>query len=106
MAREFQCRIIDPARKEMFVSIFGRDTVSVISPMPMRVELEGRGVEFVYMLDLREISPEEKARLIDALAETFGSPRQEVENDLNTRGLPIIASGCIVTVDHTSRGWL
>jgi len=106
MAKEFQCRIIDPARKELFISVFGRDTVSVISPMPMQEDLEGRGVEFVYMLDLNEITPEEKERLICALAATFGSPREDVEKDLNTRGLPIMASGCIVTVDHTSRGWL
>jgi len=106
MAKEFQCRIIDPIRKELFMSVFGRDTVNVISPMPMRAELEGRGVEFVYMLDLNEISPDEKKKLVETLAETFGSSPEEVENQMNDEGLPIGAAGCIVTVDHGSRGWL
>lgn len=106
MAKEFQCRIIDPARKDLFMSIFGRSTVSVISPVPVRAELERRGIQFVYMLDLNEITSEEKERLIGTLANTFGSSEEEVRSELNTMGLPIIASGCIVTVDHRGRGWL
>ena len=73
MAKEFQCRVIDPARKELFISIFGRDTVSIISPMPMQAHLEGRGTEFVYMFDFSEISREEKEKLVEILAGMFGS---------------------------------
>ena len=56
-----------------------------------------------YMLAVEALTTEQKSRLIDHLAQKFTGPREEVERQLLTIGVPIRASS--VERIHVPEGW-
>lgn len=56
-----------------------------------------------YLLAVPALTPEQKGRLVDALARIFGVSREEIANDILTRGVPIRA-GVVRSVKIPS-GW-
>ena len=57
-------------------------------------------VRNVYMLDLRKLTDEQTARLIEHMATKFGLACSEVQRDLYQHGVPILADDLIITTDQ------
>ncbi len=81
----------DLERRQLWVEALGYEAAPVKSPLPQWVEIEGRGVELVYMLDLCQIDETQKSRLIAGLARRFGLDVEEVRRGFDINGCPILA---------------
>jgi hypothetical protein len=89
--------VTNPERRQFWLDVFGVDRVPIKSILPQRVALPGfeAGTD-AYMLDLPAISPEQRKRLIAAIAQKFNIPVDEVEAELD-QGVPILASDVLVS---------
>jgi hypothetical protein len=92
-------------RAREWVELFGTTRVCVRSPIPHRANLPGRPGALVYELDLAELTPAARARLVAYLAAKFGIPVAEVDLELEAHGVPILADDCSVAV-HNPQRWL
>lgn len=93
-------------RGEEFKGLFGSNTVHVRSPFPSMAHLEGNAeAESVYMLDLEMLTDEQRAKLVDHVAQKFNADPKAVEAAINALGLPIRASDTVVTVSNLQK-WL
>jgi hypothetical protein len=105
MAEDFKVTINARSDRAFdFLTVFGRLTVNVTSPVANLVPLPGHD-ELVraFYLDLEMITPEERKRLVGHIANRFNVPPAEVEEGLDIVGMPILDSDCIVTVLHPQR---
>jgi hypothetical protein len=105
MAEDFKITVNDPEQAARFQAVFGRTTVKVKSPIPEIANLPGKPNTQIYLLDLDLITPEERARLVQNIAERFGLPLATIEAELDSHGVPILADHCTVTVNNPQR-WL
>lgn len=73
------------------VPLVGVNTILMMGPHGMR--------EF-YQVDVAALTAEQRARLVDHIAEKFTMPRQEVETGIDdpTRGLPILVEDVSLTL--------
>ena len=89
-------RIINPTRATLWRQVFGGEEVPIRSIIPTNVNLPGHPDTLAYFLDLSAITPEQRQRLITAIAEKFHLPPAEVAADIDA-GVPILASDVIVS---------
>jgi hypothetical protein len=97
MSKEIMCKV-SGERAEIFREIFGTDEVAIESPIPILANLPGVGERLCYMLDMNEITAEQRLKLIVFLAQRFGADGEVIDRDLDTKGMPIVAEFCFVTV--------
>lgn len=84
-------------RAETFLKVFGRREVAVLSPFPVMVHLPGfDDPQRVYKLDLGEIAPDEMTRMVEHISTKFNIPSDEVLELIKDRGVPILASECVL----------
>jgi len=77
--------------------IFGRlNNVPLTSSRLHLVRHQTEGLMYVYELDISALTPEERERLIDLLAEEFNLPRSEVASDVDEQGVPIRAEDVLL----------
>lgn len=87
--------VSDPARAAEFRACgIDPDHVPVVSIIPSLARLPGRGSSRIYLLDLRQITPEQRAALVQHLARKFSLDPAEVDRDLVQAGMPILAEHC------------
>ena len=92
----------DPERAAFWRRVFDGERVPIVSFVPQVCSLPGHEEpQWVYMLDLKAITDEQRFRLMEALAERFGLLEEEVETSLEAHGVPILADG--VSVSSTDR---
>lgn len=83
------------------MKVFGRTEVCVLSPLPVLVAVPGFDEpQSAYMLDLKEISDYEKARLIEHIYETFKVDVMEIHELLDKHGVPILAGECALIIEN------
>lgn len=104
MPKDFQVTV-SGARAADFMAVFGTATVCVRSPLPEVANLPGIGRALVYQLDLETIGEEERSRLVQHIAGRFGIPAGEVEREMDSHGVPILAEDCAVAV-HNPLRWM
>jgi len=105
MAKDFTVTVYGE-RGEEFEKLFGTRTVNVRSPFPVLANLGGNPVpESVYMLDLELLTNEQRAKLVQHIAEKFSANPSDVSHFLDEEGLPIKASDTVVTVTNPQK-WL
>src|SRR5260370_31177823 len=80
-------------------AIFGDSQVLLKSAAPIKAELGAEKDVEVYLLNLAAMTLRVRPRLLGTLAQKFGCPVYEVEQELNKNGLPIRAEDVIVSVD-------
>lgn len=97
MTEQVTCTVMGP-RAETFRQVFGTDTVVIQGPTPRLAQLPGLGETYVYLLDLDCLTADQRSKLVSHLAVTFGIAVDEVESDLDTVGMPILAEDCMVNV--------
>jgi hypothetical protein len=84
---------------EHWFRIFGRKTVPVLSPTPTRATSgEEKDVE-VYLLNIRAMTLHQRARLLGFIANKFGVPIFEVQQQIERDGFPIRANDVILSYD-------
>lgn len=99
MSRDFMVTVSrDSERAKDFEATLGTTTVPVLSPVPFRANLPGKPNELVFMLDLGELTDEQKEKLTRFLAARFELDYWEVARDLESHGVPILASDCSVAI--------
>jgi hypothetical protein len=104
--KDFTARIDKKSeRAQDWEQIFGTDEINIKSPIPIRVNVPNHPNTLAYELDLKLITKEQKARLIEHIARRFNIPKQEVEKDLESIGVPILTDDVIVTV-HNPQKWI
>jgi len=102
MGKDFKVTVFEGTeRADVFMKVFGRREVCVLSPFPIAVNLPGFDEsQSVYMLDLKEITDDERARLIADISERFGIDAHEVSSLLEQHGVSILMSECLLTIDN------
>ena len=86
-------KVSNPERQAFWQEVFGTDEVPITSIVANQANLPGFDKpQLVYMLDLKAISPEQRERLIAALAIKFGIPDSEAADEIDKQGVPILAS--------------
>jgi hypothetical protein len=71
--------------------ILGSDDVPLQSPASGQTKLGQESAE-VYLLDLAQLSAEQRAHLIEFIVQRFKADRREVEQELDKVGFPIRAA--------------
>jgi len=91
-------KVTNPERKVFWEEIFGIDEVPITSIIPHSANLPGFDTpQAVYLLDLKAITLEQREKLINAIARKFKIPENEVAQELDKQGVPILASDLLVS---------
>lgn len=98
MSQSFSTYLVcdDPERTKFWKETLGFDVVPVTSPIPQIVDIEGHGIEKVFMLDVSALTPEQKSNLINGLAVKFGLSFESVQKDFSSNGCPVLAKDTTV----------
>jgi len=95
-------QVTNPERAEVWRRIFDTDSIPLVSFVPQRGDLPGKPDALFYMLDLKVITTEQRARLVEVTAERFKLDPAFVEANLDKIGVPVLADD--VHVLSTDRG--
>ena len=91
-------RVTNPERKVFWQSIFGGDTVPIVSFIPKMANLPGfDNPQHIYELDLKAITDDQRVRLVNAIARKFDMTVEAVDAGLDDHGVPILLSDVIVS---------
>ncbi len=83
-----------------WMKVFGTNRVPVVSPLSHTNNAPGIVAREFYKLNVRALSPEQRARMVAHLAEKFGAPISEVERDIDgEHGVPILADDVMMILD-------
>jgi hypothetical protein len=104
MSKQFQVTVTGQSA-ELFQKVFGSATVAVQFPFPVLADLP-IGEQLVYLLDLREISDEQRARMVDHLAAEHDLDRAFVEDRIAEQGVPILAREAIMMTSVPLTQWV
>jgi hypothetical protein len=98
--------IVHGDRESLFRSVFGDNRVPIESPVGEWMTLPDMGgPQYAYKLALKAITPDQRRKIVAHIAQRFGYPEQEVDHDLETEGMPILARDASVVVYNPQR-WL
>jgi hypothetical protein len=103
MSKDFTVTVINPERVASFEAVFGSATVYVKSPIPEYADLPGLGQRRVYKLDMALLTPEQRDRLVAYLSDQFRLGPVEANRLLDERGMPILASDCVVSIANPQK---
>lgn len=104
MAKDFTATISSKStRYQDWINVLGTDHVHVKSPIPHRAAAPGIPSGLFYHIDLELLSEEQRSRLIKHLATRFEVPEQEVAENLDTIGCPILDDDVTISVSHPQR---
>ncbi len=107
MSKQFQVTVTNPDRAALFQRVFGSATVAVQFPFPVLADLPApEGEQLVYLLDLREISDQQRARLVEHFIAEFNLDRVFVEDRITGQGVPILARDAIMTTTANLGLWV
>jgi hypothetical protein len=89
----------DP-RAELWRYVLGTEKLEIPLRHPLYVSNPGFPGKLFLEGDARKLSPEQKRRLVEKMAEKFKIPREEVEKDLEGKDaiLPILSDGCVTSI--------
>lgn len=91
-------KVTNPERQVFWQDIFGTNELPIVSIVPQLANLPGFDKpQSVYMLDLKAITTEQRQMLIVAIARKFAIPTNEVSQELDNMGVPILASDLLVS---------
>jgi hypothetical protein len=77
-------------RFEAWAKILGGDTVPLVSPRTYRANFGDQEINVsIYKLDIGALTVEQRKRLVNFIAETFGAAPAVIDQELETIGFPI-----------------
>lgn len=98
MSKDVQCTVTNGERAELFRQVFGTPTVYLEDPVGEYANLPGLGERHIYKLDMAEVTPDQRAKLISILAPRFGIPESQMPELVDAYGVPILADDCVLTI--------
>jgi hypothetical protein len=104
--RDFKITITDSERAAEWQAIMGTNFAYVKSLIPMVSDLPGHSNAMIYLLDIDQLTVEQRQRLVSHLCEKFGLLEEDVEAEIIKVGIPILAENCIVSMEKPVRWWL
>ena len=105
MSRDFRVTITDPASAGSVATVdWHRHRVRTF-PHPRRGGHRGQRATRVYILDEQQLTPAQRLALCEGLADLFDAAAWEVDQDMRSKGILILADQCSVTVLNPQR-WL
>jgi hypothetical protein len=79
--------------------VFGRlRDIPLKSPFPLAINVPGKPGVMAYFLDLATLTDDERARLIDHIAERFAIQRDQVAIDIGAAGVPVLAEDVLISI--------
>ena len=101
MSTDFKATIReDSSRVAGWLEVFGSREIPLQSPIPILSSAPGVPEAMFFLLDLREITGEQRSRLVKYLARTFQVDEREVDETLDEVGCPILDEDVTITVSH------
>lgn len=83
-----------------FQATFGGLSVPLITPLSVRVELPGVGMQEVFLVDVSKLSGETLSRLVAYCAGRFQTNPDETRSELRRNGVfPVLAEGMTASID-------
>ena len=95
-------RTINKKQEDDWKNVLGTTELPIISLLPEPAETP-IGVKNVYMIDLETLTKKQHENLVKHLAERYHLTEEEVESDINTIGVPIIADDCQIITNEIGR---
>jgi len=106
MSKDFTATIRkESTRAQAWINILGTDTAPITSPIPTLASAPGVPEGLFYMLDLTQLTQEQRIKLIRYLAQRFDVVESEVAETLDEVGCPILDEDVVVTV-HNPLKWI
>ncbi len=101
MSDDFKATINpESERAQAWLKVFGSHEIALCSPIPQWASAPGVPKGLFYFLDLNELTPEQRERLIVYISHRFQVDEQEVRETLDAIGCPILDEDVTVTVYH------
>lgn len=95
-------RTVNKKQKESWKNAIGTTELPILSILPEPAETP-IGVKNVYMIDLDLLTEKQHEKLIKHLAERYHLTKEEVNSDIDTIGVPIIADDCQIITNEIGR---
>lgn len=95
-------RTINKKQENDWKNVLGITEVPIISLLTQLAETPA-GVKNVYMMDLEVLTKKQHEKLVSHLAKRYHLTEEEVNSDINTIGVPIIADDCMVITNEIGR---
>ena len=89
-------RVYNKERAKEWKKVLGTDNVPIVSLISQPFNLP-IGEKYCYLLDLKQLSKEQKENLIKHLTEKFKLDKMFVEKNIEKQGVPILVDDCIVS---------
>lgn len=106
MSSDFIAKISEQsARYQEWCEVMGSNEIPLKSPFPIAASAPGVKAALFYQIDLTQITPEQRERMIKHIARKFDVDIEEVSSTLDTVGCPVLADDVIVVVSHPQR-WI
>lgn len=103
--KDFTATIVKGSpRYQEWLDVLGTSEAILKHPIP-QVGNFPNGEHLFYEMDPKELTGEQRARLVQHLSKKFNVPVSEVESRLDNEGCPILSDDVIVTV-HNPQKWL
>jgi hypothetical protein len=81
-----------------WLKVFGGATVEVTAALPHVAQVRGETKE-VFLLNLKALDDSQRRRLVEHLSERFGESCEDIERELDERGLPILTDDTTWSID-------
>lgn len=106
MSNDFTATIRpDSERAQTWREVFGSTTVPIRSPSPVRANVANITDGLFYQIDLRQITPEQRARMVAHITRAFAIPAAEVDAALDSVGCPILADD-VAVIEQSPQKWM
>jgi len=95
-------RTTNKKQRETWKNVLGTTELPIISLLPEPAETP-IGVKNIYLMDLEALTKKQHDKLVTHLADRYHLTEEEVNADINTIGVPIIADDCLVITNELGR---
>ncbi len=102
MGKDFLLTVVRPDRMKIFQHLFGKHSIRIESMIPIAGHTP-EGLKEFYKVDPEELTPEVRARWIEAVAKKFQQPEEDVSEVPQETGYVIDSEGCIATLMNPQR---
>jgi hypothetical protein len=96
---------LDPKsdRAEMWLEVYGSLEVPLKSPIAKQGmfpdPIDGSKLHYYYEVDLKQLTPEQLDKAAEIIGRRFGIPAQEIRQDIERQGIPVLADDVSVSFD-------
>lgn len=99
MSKEFIAKIApNNERYQEWIDVMGTNEIPITLPIPTQGSAPGIDEGLFYMIDLHEITSEQRRRMIKHIARKFAVDEEEVRRTLDDVGCPILDKDVTVVI--------